>query len=188
VRFSSVRFFRDPQSWNRISLQTFFSTGCVFAYGCLGDLCSLDNTLFQANMTAICPEEFVFLRSNGTDGRATFLDLDIQVHSLHCAVGVYGGRDGFGFGVVGFPGLDGGILVGPSCGTCLSRLIGFAGVCGRVKDFNDRDSIISRRLLGRGFPFISLNFLCRGLGGVCRVLWRAFWFGEAIWLFLGGVD
>ena len=55
------------------------------------NLCSLDNTLFQTNITAIYPKEL--LQSNSSDGKATFLDLDIQIHNLHCTIKIYDKRD-----------------------------------------------------------------------------------------------
>jgi len=40
--------------------------------------------------------------------------------------------------------------------TYLSQLIRFARVCNKVEDFNDRNSIISRKLLKQGFLFHKL--------------------------------
>jgi len=54
-----------------------------YTYRYLDDLCSLDNTLFQTNITAIYPKELILLQSNSSDDKATFLDLDIQIHNLH---------------------------------------------------------------------------------------------------------
>ena len=41
----------------------------------------------------------------------------------------------FGFEVVSFPFLDGGVSRSASCGVCVSRLICFAGVSGCDADF-----------------------------------------------------
>jgi len=54
-------------------------------YRYLDDLCSLDNTLFQTNI-AIYPKELILLQSNSSDNKTTFLDIDIQIHNLHCTI------------------------------------------------------------------------------------------------------
>jgi len=51
----------------------------------------------------------------------------------------------FDFDIVNFPSLDGDIPISPSYWTYLSQLIRFARVCNMVDDFNDRNSIISRK-------------------------------------------
>jgi len=58
-------------------------------YRYLDDLCSLDNTLFQTYITAIYPKELILLQSNSSENKATFLDLDIQIHNLHCTIKIY---------------------------------------------------------------------------------------------------
>ena len=66
------------------------------------------------------------------------------------------GHDGFGFGVVGFPFLGGGVPRSASCGVCVSRLVRFAGVSGVVAGFGARVGLLTQRLLGQGCR-------CRGL-------------------------
>ena len=41
-------------------------------YRYIDDLCSLDSTLFQTNITAIYPKEHILLQSNSSDDKATF--------------------------------------------------------------------------------------------------------------------
>jgi len=56
---------------------------------------SFFTTLFQTNITAIYPKELILLQSNSSDNKATFLDLDIQIHNLHCTIKIYDKRDVF---------------------------------------------------------------------------------------------
>ena len=56
----------------------------------------------------------------------------------------------FGFGVVGFPFLDGDIPRSASCGVYISRLVRFAGASGCVAAFGACGGLLTRRLLGRG--------------------------------------
>ena len=103
-------------------------------YRYLDDLCSLHNTLFQTNITAIYPKELILLQSNSSDNKATFLDLDIQIHKIHCTIKIYDKRDNFDIDIVNFPSLDGDIPISPSYGTYLSQLIRFARVCNKVEE------------------------------------------------------
>jgi len=126
-------------------------------YRYLHDLCSLNNTLFQTNITAIYPKELILLQSNSNDNKATFLDLAIQIHNLLCTIKIYDKRDDFDFDIVNFPSLDGDIPISPSYGTSLSQFIRFARVCNKVEDFNDRNSILSRKLLKQVFLYHKLR-------------------------------
>jgi len=74
------------------SIETFNNT-----YRYLDDLCSLDNSLFQTNITAIYHKELIFLQSKSSDDKATCLDLYIQIYNLHCTIKVYDKRDDFDF-------------------------------------------------------------------------------------------
>ena len=62
----------------------------------------------------------------------------------------------FGFEVVSFPFLDGGVPGSASCKVCVSRLICFAGASGCVADFGARSGLLTQRLLEQGCR-------CRGL-------------------------
>jgi len=66
---------------------------------------------------------------------------------------MYDKRDDFDFDIVNFLSLDGDIPSSPSYGTYLTQLIRFARVCNKIEDFNDRNSIISRKLLKQGFLY-----------------------------------
>ena len=63
---------------------------------------------------------------------------------------IYDKRDGFGFGVVSFPFLDGGVPRSTSYGVYISQLIRFARVSGHVVDFNARNKSLTAKLLQRG--------------------------------------
>ena len=61
-------------------------------------------------------------------------------------------RDGYDFDVVNFPFLDGDIPRRASCSVYILRIIGFAGFCGRVSDFNVRSGCLTAKLLQHGCP------------------------------------
>ena len=70
---------------------------------------------------------------------------------------VYDKRDDFGFGIVGFPFLDGGVPRFASCGVCVSPLVRFAGASSYVADFNTRGELLTQRLLGQGYWYHKLH-------------------------------
>ena len=57
----------------------------------------------------------------------------------------------FGFGVVNFPFLDGGVPRSASCGVCVSQLVRFARVSGRVGGFGARNGVLTANLLRQGY-------------------------------------
>ena len=78
------------------------------------------------------------------------MDLHLSVSGGFVSSWVCGGRDDFGFDIVGFPFLDGGVPRSASCGVCVSRLVRFAGVSGRVVGFGARGGCLAAGLLQQG--------------------------------------
>jgi len=97
------------------------------------------------------------LQSNSSDYKDTFLDLDIQIHNLRSTIKIYDKRIAFDFDIVNFPCFDGDVPLSPSYRTYLSQLISVATVCNKVEDFNDRNSIISGKLLEHCFLYHKLR-------------------------------
>ena len=93
------------------------------------------------------------------------MDLHLSISNGFVSSGVCDKRGGFGFGVVDFPFLDGGVPRSASCGVCVSRLIRFAGVSGHVVDFSARDESLTAELLQRGCRYHGLR---KTFSGFCR--------------------
>ena len=68
---------------------------------------------------------------------------------------------------MGFSFLDGGVPRSASCGVCVSRLVRFAPVSGRVGGFGARGKVLTAKLLRRGYG-------CQTSWGVLEVLSAAF--------------
>ena len=66
-------------------------------------------------------------------------------------------RDDFDFEIVNFPFLDGDVPRSASCGVCVSQLVRFAGSSSYVADFNTRNGLLTRKLLGRGYRYHKLH-------------------------------
>ena len=64
---------------------------------------------------------------SASDTEAAFLGLHLSISDVVVYTKIYDGLDGFGFEVVSFQFLDGGVPRSASCGVCVSRLIRFAG-------------------------------------------------------------
>ena len=74
-----------------------------------------------------------------SEAEAAFLDLRLSISNDIVSTGICDKRDGFCFGVVGFPFLDGGVPRSASCGNRVSRLVRFVVASGCVTDFNSRN-------------------------------------------------
>jgi len=69
---------------------------------------------------------------------------------------LYDKRDDYNFEIVNFPFLDGNIPKGPSYGIYISQLVRYARACSCVKDFNDRNRLLTKKLLKQGFLYHNL--------------------------------
>ena len=135
------------------------------ASGCLDDLLNIDNPCFRGVVGRVCPPGLRLGKAGASDTEAPFLDLHLSISNGFVSSQVCDKRGGFGFGVVGFPFLDGGVPRSASCGVCVSQLVRFARVSGRVVDFNARNKGLTAKLLRRGCR-------CRGLRGTFSKFYR----------------
>ena len=86
------------------------------------------------------------------------MDLGLSFTDGMVSSGICDRRDGFSFGMVVFPFLDGDVPRSPSCGVCVSRLVCFARVCVSVGGFGGGDLFLAAGLLKQGCG-------CRRVGG-----------------------
>ena len=63
----------------------------------------------------------------------------------------YHQQDGFDFDSVNFPFLDGDVPPSTSYGVHISQLIRFARVSSHVDDFNNRNKVLTAKLLRQGY-------------------------------------
>ena len=73
------------------------------------------------------------------------------------SVKIYDKREDFNFSIVNYPHLDGDVPRLPSYGVYISQLIRFARACTHVEDFNERNAIITSKLLNQGFRYHKLR-------------------------------
>ena len=137
------------------------------ASGCLDDILDIDNVCFENMVSQICPSGLRLGGANASDAEAAFLDLHLSISNDIVSTKICDKRGDFGFEVVSFPFLDGGVPHSASCGVCVSRLIRFAGASGCVADFNTGNKLLTRKLLRQGCR-------CRKLRGTFSEFYRRY--------------
>ena len=65
--------------------------------------------------------------------------------------------DDFNYEIVNFPFLDGDVPRSPSYGVYISQLIRFARVCSNVDDFNNRNLLLTAKLLKQGYRYHTIR-------------------------------
>ena len=66
---------------------------------------------------------------------------------------IYDKHDDFNLEKVNLPFLDGDVSRSPSYGVYFSKLIRFARVCSNVDDFNNRNLLLTAKLLKHGYSY-----------------------------------
>ena len=98
--------------------------------------------------------------AGSSDAEAPIFDLGLSMATGIVSSGIYNGWRDFGFGVVNFPFLGGGVPSSPSCGVCVSRLVCFATVCSGVDGFGSGGLFLADGLLkpGCGYRKVRKSF------------------------------
>ena len=118
----------------------------------LDDLLNIDNPYFEGTVGRVCPPELQLNKASASGAGAPFLDLRLSVSGRFVSSEIYDKHGGFVFDVVNFPFLDGGVPRSASCGVCISQLVRFAGMSGRVAGFSARGGGLTATLLQQGYP------------------------------------
>ena len=66
---------------------------------------------------------------------------------------IYDKRDDFNFEIVNFSFLDGDVPQSPSYGVYISQHVRFARVCSNLDDFNNRNQLLTAKLLNQGYRY-----------------------------------
>ena len=93
------------------------------------------------------PTELQLNKANSSDTEALFLDLNLSITNGIVSSKIYDKRDDFNFEKVNFQLLHGDVPRSPSYGVYISQLIRFPRVCSNVYDFNNRNLILTAKLL-----------------------------------------
>ena len=121
----------------------------------LDDLLNIDNNFFDSMVNRIYPSELQLNKANVSDAEASFLDLSILDGLVKTKI--YDKRGDFDFDIVIFPFLDGDVPRSASYDVYISQLIRFARVSSPVDDFNNRNKVLTARLLRQGYRYHKLR-------------------------------
>ena len=94
----------------------------------LDGLLNIDNPYFEGIVNQIYPPEIQLNKDNTKDTEAPFLDLHLSIANGFVSSKIYNKRDDFGFDIVNFPFLDGGVPRRALYGVYISQLIRSARV------------------------------------------------------------
>ena len=120
-------------------------------------LLGVGSPCFEGVVNRVCPPELQLSRAGASGAGAPFLDLRLSISSGFVSSEVCGRRGDFDFDTVNFPFLDGDVPRSTSYGVCVSRLVRFARVSGRVVDFSARGESLAARLLQRSYRYHKLR-------------------------------
>ena len=121
----------------------------------LDDLLNIDNIHFEHMVHRIYPAELQLNKANASDTEAAFLDLNLSIHNDIVSTKIYDKRDNFNFDIVNFPFLDGDVPQRPF--VYISQLIRFARASSHVTDFNNRNKLVTAKLLKQGYRYHKLR-------------------------------
>ena len=119
----------------------------------LDDLLNIDNPSFEQMVGQIYLSELQLNKVNSSVTEAPFLDLNLSATNGIVSSKIYDKWDDFNFEIVNFPFLDGDVPRSPSYGVYISQLIRFARVCSNVDDLNNRNLILTAKLLKQGYRY-----------------------------------
>lgn len=123
----------------------------------MDDILNIENSFFDTKYRSIYPPELLLNKTNTTNVRAPFLDLDITINNNLIETKIYDKRDDFNFDIINFPYLDGDVPRAPSYGIYISQLVRYARACSHVIDFNIRNLSLTEKILKQGYQFHKLR-------------------------------
>ena len=128
----------------------------AFRYGYTSPACSnsaQDFSVPQRSLNLSILFREVFCRRGSTAGPDFIVGLSLSITNGIVSSKIYDKRDDFNFEIVNFPFLDGDDPRSPSYGVYISQLIRFARVCSNVDDFNNRNLLLTAKLLKQGYRY-----------------------------------
>ena len=117
----------------------------------------IDNNFFDSMVNRIYPSELQLNKANVSDAEASFLDLHLSISDGFVKTKIYDKRDDFDFDIVSFPFLDDDVPRSASYGVYISQLIRFARVSSHVDDFNNRNKVLTAKLVRQGYRYHKLR-------------------------------
>ena len=119
----------------------------------LDDLLNIYNNFFDSMVNRIYLSELQLNKANVLDTEALFSDLHLSISDGFVKIQIYDKRDDFDFDILNFPFIDGNVPRSTSYGVYICQLIQFARVSSNVDDFNNRNKVLTAKLLRQEYRY-----------------------------------
>ena len=119
----------------------------------LDGLLNIDNPYFEQMVSQIHPmtTERQLNKAKSSYTEAPFMDLDLSITNGKVSTKIHDKSDYFNFEIVNVPFRDGDVPRSPPDGVYISKLIRFARVCSHVDDFNNRNKLLTSKLIKQDY-------------------------------------
>ena len=118
----------------------------------IDDIGTINNDgLLMQEKGNIYPKELVLNEENVNDKEGTFLDIALKIDCNKIISKTYDKRDDYKFEIVNYPDLSGNIPQGDAYGVYISQTLRYARVCCRKEEFMERMTILTGKLISKGY-------------------------------------
>ena len=143
-----AEFIQNLVKQKKISVAKSFNL--TFRY--IDDVISFNNSEFNNYLSMIYPPELEIKETTESNSSTSYLDIFLKYDTNgHLSTRLYDKRDDFNFTIINFPYLDSNIPLSPSYGVYISQLIRYARACNSYRDFVERHSQLSCKLVNQGY-------------------------------------
>ena len=119
----------------------------------LDDILNINGIHFDNMVGQIYPSELQLNKANTSNIEAALLDLHLSIYNEIVSAKIYDTRDNFDIEIVNFPFLDCDVPRSTSYGVYTSQLICFARASSHVVIINDRNKLLTQKLLIQGYRY-----------------------------------
>jgi len=122
----------------------------------IDDLITFNNPDFVEHIPEIYPKELTLKETTESIDSVSYLDLLINIEDSKFITKIFDKREQFNFTVINYPYMDSNIPVKPALGVYTSQLIRYAKICTKFEDFQERNLLITKKLLRQGYKYSNL--------------------------------
>ena len=123
----------------------------------LDDIININYVYFDNMVSQVYPSELQLNKAYISATEAAFLDLHLSISSDIVSTKIYDKRDDFDFEIVNFPFLNGDVPRSTTYGVYISQLIRFAKASSYITDFNNRNKLLTQKLLKQNYRYQKLR-------------------------------
>ena len=148
LHFYESKWMEELAKTNYTAARRFYSHTRRF----IDDLCTLNNNdEIKKHWKQIYPKELILNLENDNETKATFLDLEIEIHNKQYITKIFDKRDQFKFDIISYPDLTGNIPENPAYGVCIGQVIRIGRNTTLAHDFVSRVRTLMKKLHRKGY-------------------------------------